>query len=116
MGQISRHVTSVLLILVLHRSTFSLRNIRLIDFVTQLTAFLHAGSLVSCHNFLLCFNSRSSPEILLLMSENVTLMVASLYAEVIGAVKTRSALSASTSELISILGDFNSEARHLNRF
>jgi hypothetical protein len=30
----------------------------LIDFETQLTAFLHPGSLVSCHNF---FNSRSRP-------------------------------------------------------
>jgi hypothetical protein len=45
------------------------------------------------------------------MSEIVTLLVASLYAEAIEAVKLRAALSPSTPELISILGDINSEAR-----
>jgi hypothetical protein len=45
------------------------------------------------------------------MPECVTLMVASLYAEAVEAVKTRAALSASTPELISILGYFNSQAR-----
>jgi hypothetical protein len=39
------------------------------------------------------------------MSESVTWFVASLYAEAIEAVKTRTALSASTSEIISILCD-----------
>jgi hypothetical protein len=38
----------VLFIFVSHRSSAFLRVIRLIDFVTQLTAVLHAGSLVSC--------------------------------------------------------------------
>jgi hypothetical protein len=47
-----------------HRSSANLRVIRLIGFVTQLTAVSHAGSIVSCHNFLtlrLCFSSRSRP-------------------------------------------------------
>jgi hypothetical protein len=44
-----------------HHSSAFFRGMRLIDFETQLTAFLHPGSLVSCHNFLilfLYFNSR----------------------------------------------------------
>jgi hypothetical protein len=45
------------------------------------------------------------------MSESVILLVASLYAEAREAVKSRAALLASTPELISILGDINSEAR-----
>jgi hypothetical protein len=62
MGQITSGVTSVFPVFVTHRSSASLQVIRLIDFVTQLTADLHGGSLVSCHNFRslrLCFNSRS---------------------------------------------------------
>jgi hypothetical protein len=47
----------------------------------------------------------------LFISERVILLVDSLYAEAIEAVKLRAALSASTPELISILGDINSEAR-----
>jgi hypothetical protein len=38
------------------------------------------------------------------MSESVTLLADNLYAEAIEAVKSRAALSASTSELISIFG------------
>jgi hypothetical protein len=113
MGQITWGVTSVLPIFVSHRSTAFLWVIRLIEFVTQLTAVLHAGAFVSRQNFLslrLCFNSRSRPGISLFMSESVTLLVASLYAKSIEAVKSRAALSASTPELISILGDINSEA------
>jgi hypothetical protein len=86
--------------------------------MAQLTAALYAGSLVSCYNVLslrLCFNSRSRPGISLLVSEYVTLLVASLYPEAIKAVKSHAALSASTPELISILGDINSKARLLNR-
>jgi hypothetical protein len=45
------------------------------------------------------------------MPESVTLLVASLYAEAIEAVKSRAALSASTPKLILILDDINSEAR-----
>jgi hypothetical protein len=92
-------VTSGLLIFVSHHSSAFLRVIRLIDFVTQLNSVLHAGSLVSCHNFLslrLYFNSLSRPGISLFMSEIVILLVASLYAEAIEAVKSRAALSAST--------------------
>jgi hypothetical protein len=114
MDQIARGVISVLLIFVSHRSSAFLRAIRLIDFVIQLTAVLHVGFLVFCQNFLnlsLCFNSRSGPGISLFMSEIVTLLVYSLYAEAIGAVKSRAALSASTPALILILGDINSKVR-----
>jgi hypothetical protein len=72
---------------------------RRIAFETQLTAVLHSGSLVSCHSFLilfLYFNSRSRPGRSLFKSVNVILLVDSLYAEAIEAVKARAALSAST--------------------
>jgi hypothetical protein len=78
----------------------------LIDFETQLTAFLHPGSLVSCHNFLiliLYFNSRFRPGRLLFNSDKVILLVDSLYAEATEAVKARAALSASAPELISMI-------------
>jgi hypothetical protein len=45
------------------------------------------------------------------MSEIITLLVESLYAEAVEAVKPRAALSAPTHGLISISGDVNSEAR-----
>jgi hypothetical protein len=48
---------------------------------------------------------------LISMSESVTLLVARLYAEAAEAVKSLASLSASIPELISILGDINSEAR-----
>jgi hypothetical protein len=47
------------------------------------------------------------------MSESVTLLVASLYAEAIEAVKLHAALSASIPELISILVDIHSEPEAL---
>jgi hypothetical protein len=53
MGHIAWGVTSVLPVFVSHRSSAFFRVTRLIEFVTQLTAVLHAGSLVSCHNFLI---------------------------------------------------------------
>jgi hypothetical protein len=87
---------------------------RLIALETRLTAVLHPGSLVSCHSFLilfLYFNSRSGPGRSLFNLVNVLLLIVSLYAEAIGAVKARAALSASTSELILILGDIKFEAR-----
>jgi hypothetical protein len=118
MGEIGWGVTLVLLIFVSHRPNAFLRATRLIDFVTQLTAVLQAGSLVSCHNFLslrLWLGSRTRPGISLFMSESVTLLVASLHAEAIEAVKSSAALSASTPELITILGEINSEARLWNR-
>jgi hypothetical protein len=49
------------------------------------------------------------------MSESVTVLVARLYAEAIEDVKSRAALWASIPELLSILGDINSEARLWNR-
>jgi hypothetical protein len=86
----------------------------LIAFETQLTAALHAGSLVSCHNFLslfLCLIKRTKPGRSLFRSRSVILLVDSLYAEGIEAENSRATLSASTADLISILGDINSEAR-----
>jgi hypothetical protein len=44
------------------------------------------------------------------MSESVTLLFDNLYAEVIEAVEKEAALSVSTPDLISILGDINLEA------
>jgi hypothetical protein len=72
--------------------------VRLIALETRLAAVLRPGSLVSCHSFLflfLYFNSRSMPGISLCKSANVILLVDSLYAEAIEAVKSRAALSAS---------------------
>jgi hypothetical protein len=66
MDQIAWDVTSVVLIFVSYRSSVFLRDIRRINFVTQLTAVLHAGPLFSCYNFLslrLYFSSRSRPGI-----------------------------------------------------
>jgi hypothetical protein len=97
-----------------HRSSAFFRIMRLIDFETQLTAFLYPGSLVSCQNFLilfLYFNSRSRPGRSLFNSNKVILLVDSLYAEATGTVEARAALLASTPELISILGDIKFEAR-----
>jgi hypothetical protein len=93
----------VLPIFISHRSSAFLRAIHLIAFETQLNVVLHAGSLVSCHNFrglCLCFNSRSKSGRSLLMSQSVILLVESLYAEAIEAVKSRAALMASTSDFI----------------
>jgi hypothetical protein len=95
MGYIACGVTSALLIFVSHRTSASLRLIRLIAFETQLTTVLHAGSLVSCHNFrslCLCFNNRSKTGRLLLRSKRVILLVDSLYADEIEAVKSLAAL------------------------
>jgi hypothetical protein len=81
--------------------------------VTQLTAVLHAGSRVSCHNFLslcLCLNSLPGLDGPRLRSEIVDL-VDSLYAEAIETAKSRAALSASIHELISTLGNTTAEAK-----
>jgi hypothetical protein len=106
-------VTSALPIFVSHRSSAFFRVIRLIAFEIQFTAALHAGSLVSCHNFLslfLCLSKRSKPG-RSFRSRSVILLVDSLYAEAIEAENSRAALSASTPVLISILGDIHSEVR-----
>jgi hypothetical protein len=91
-----------------HRSSAFFRIMRLIVFETQFTAVLHAGSLVSCHNFLiflLYLNRRSRPGGSLFNYDKVILLIDSLNSDVIDAVKRRSALSAFTPELISTLGD-----------
>jgi hypothetical protein len=65
------------------------------------------------HNFLslrLCFNNRSKPGRSLFTSYSVTLQVDNVNAEEIEPVKSRAALSASVSKLISILGFITSEA------
>jgi hypothetical protein len=69
--------------------------------VTQFTAVLHAGFLVSCHHFLIflsCFNKLSGTGISYFQSKIVVFLVDSLYAEAIGAAKSRAALSASLEE------------------
>jgi hypothetical protein len=102
-------VTSALLIFVQVQVPF-FRVIRLIAFETQLTAALHAGCLVSCHNFhtlCLCLNNRSKPGRLSLRCSSVILLIDSLCAEAVEAEKSRAALSAFTRDLILILGDIN---------
>jgi hypothetical protein len=87
--------------------------ILLIVLVIQFNAVLHAGSRVSCHNFLslfLCSSSRSMPGISQFRSEIVIFLVDSIYAEALEAAKSRAALSASV-ELIWIFGDTKSEAK-----
>jgi hypothetical protein len=112
MGHILWGVTWQLHIFISNRSSAFFRVIRLICFVTQLTAVLHAGSLVSCHIFrspCLYFNNRSRPGRSLFISKSVILLVDNLYAEAIEAVKSHAALSASNPELISTLRDISSE-------
>jgi hypothetical protein len=61
-----------------------------------------------CHNFfilLLYFNNRSRPGRSLFNSDKLILLVDSLYADAIEAVKAHAALSASTPKLISTMGD-----------
>jgi hypothetical protein len=118
MGHIAWCVTSALPIFVSHRSSAFLWVIRLIAFETQVTAILHAVSLVSCHTFLrlcLCFDNSFKPGRSLLISERVILFVDSLYAEAIEAVKSCAALSVFIPELFRILVDISSKARLWNR-
>lgn len=93
-----------------HFSISFLRVIFITVFLTQLTANLHGGSLVSCHRFrrvFSCLIIRWNPgRSWFFMSKSVTLHDDSLNAEAREAVKLRAALSASSSELTSILGDF----------
>jgi hypothetical protein len=117
MGHIAWGVTSVFVSFVSHRSSAFFRVMRVTAFETQFTAALRPGSLVSCHNFLiflLYLKRRSRPGISLFKSDKVILFVDSLYADAIEAVKARAALSASTPELISTLGDIRFEARLWN--
>jgi hypothetical protein len=72
---------------------------------------------VTCHSFLnfhLHFSRLSRQRRSLLRSESVILLVDSLYAEAIDAVKLWAPLSASSPKLIWILGEINSEARLWN--
>jgi hypothetical protein len=65
---------------------------------TKLTAVLHAVSWVNFHSFLnlrLCFSRLPSPGKCLLRSKSLIFLVDSLFAEAIGAGKSRAALSAS---------------------
>jgi hypothetical protein len=97
-----------------HLSSAFLGVILLMVFVTQLSSVLHAGSRVICHcfhNLRLCFSRLSGQGRTLLKSESVIWFVDNLYAEAIEAVKSRTALSASSPDLIWILGEINSQAR-----
>jgi hypothetical protein len=64
--------------------------------VTQFTSVLHAGFLISSHNFLtfLCFNKRCKSGNLYFGSRIVVLLINSLYAEAIDAAESSAALSA----------------------
>jgi hypothetical protein len=87
--------------------------ILIIIFATHLTAILHAGYLVSCHTFLslcLLYAKLSKPGRSLFKSESLTLLVDNLYAKATWAVKFRAALSASSPEIISFLGEIKLEA------
>jgi hypothetical protein len=78
MGHIAGGVSSVFASFVSYCSSAFFWVMRLIDFETQLSAFLHPESLVSCHNFLilfLYFNSRSRPGRSLFNSDTVILLV-----------------------------------------
>jgi hypothetical protein len=84
MGHILWGLNSELPIFVSHRWSAFFRVIRLISFVTQLSAVLHAGSLVSCHIFrslYLYFNNWSRPGRSLFISKTVILLVDNLYAK-----------------------------------
>jgi hypothetical protein len=74
--------------------------------VTKLSAVLHAGSLVSCHNFLSLFSCRKWPktESALFGSESVSLHVGSLYVEAVEALKAVAAFSASSAVSVWIRG------------
>jgi hypothetical protein len=94
-------VTSQFPILVSQRSSV----IPLMVLVTQLTAILHVGSQVTYHSFLnhrLCFSRLSRTSRCLLRFESVILLVGSLYAETIEALKSRVAISASISNLLGL--------------
>jgi hypothetical protein len=69
------------------------------------------GILPQFLNLFLYINSQSRPGISLFNSDKVILLVQSLYADAIETVKALAALSASTPELISTLGDISFEAR-----
>jgi hypothetical protein len=107
-------VTSQFPTFISHRPSAFLWVICLIVLATQLTAVLYAGSQVTCYSFLnfrLCYSKISRQGRSLLRSEDEIILVDSLYAEAIEAVKSRAAISASSPELIWILGEINSEAR-----
>jgi hypothetical protein len=110
-------VTSQFPTFVSHRSSACRQTSRLMVLATPLTAVLLAGSRVTCHSFLndrLCFSRLSRPGRSLLRSESVILLLDRLYAEAIEAVNSRAALSASSPESVSILGEIYSEARLWN--
>jgi hypothetical protein len=116
-GHIDWGLTSQFAIFDCHLLSTLFRTILLTFRVTQVTALLHAGSLVSCHNFLiflLCFNRRSRPAILYFRSKIVVLLVDILYAEVIRTAKSRATLSASLQGWIWIFGGMSSETRLWN--
>jgi hypothetical protein len=94
-------VTSQFANFVSHLSSALFRTILLKFRVTQFTVALHAGSVVSCHNFLsilLCFNGQSKPGSSYFRSNIAVFLIDILYAEAIRAAKSRAALSASLEE------------------
>jgi hypothetical protein len=101
-------------IFVSHRSSALFRVIFLIDLVTQFTAVLHVGSLISCHNFVsffLRFTRRSRPGSSYIWSKIVVSLVGSTYDKVIEASTSRAALSGSSEELMQMLENIRSETK-----
>jgi hypothetical protein len=97
-----------------HRSSGFLRVIRLMILATQLTALLHTGSRVTCPSFLkLClrFGRLSRQGRVSLRIEGVIFLVGNPYAEAVEAVSRGPLNRFLPPELISILGEINSEAR-----
>jgi hypothetical protein len=110
-------VTSQFPPFVFRRSSAFLRIVHLMVLATILTAVLHTGSRVAFRSFLnprLCFSRLSRAGGSLLRSEIVIFLVHSLCAEALEEVLLLAALSASSLELIWILGEINSVARLWN--
>jgi hypothetical protein len=91
---------------------------RLIVFEIQLNAFLHNGSLFLATVSLISscvLATYLNQKYLLFNSESLIFLVGSLYIGALEAVNSSAALSASTPELIPILGDIKLETRFWNR-
>jgi hypothetical protein len=110
-------VTSQFHTFVSHYLSAFLQVIRLMVLATRLIAVLNAGSWLTCYSFInprLCFDSLSKPGNSLLRSESEFLLVDSLYTEDTETGKSQAAWSASSPELIWILGEINAETRLWN--
>jgi hypothetical protein len=93
------------------------RIVFLIFCMVYFTAPLHAGSMVSCHNFLscvFCLNKWLRSDVSYFCCKSLTFLVDSLFTDATEAEKSRAALLALLEERIWIFGDIISEARLWN--